>query len=194
MRRCYALFAVVLAVGMGVAGCGRVGGSGGGSVAGTQPPASVSASAATSAEALPTKADLAARYTEAVKPYNEAAKEAGPIVISKQSPLPDRIAAAARMAEANWATIEPLRVLRTSIEPPPSGYPADGPFYRDLHAALGSLIDGAIAEQGRWAAMQEAKTPEAFDALWRQHFDLDDGATARKVRSLLGLPDIERHS
>jgi hypothetical protein len=190
MRKFYTLLAVVLAVGVGAAGCGRDGGSGDGTGTGAQRPASVSASAV----ALPTKAELAAKYTEVVKPYNEAAKEAGPIVISKESPLPDRIAAAARMAEANWATIEPLRVLRTSIAPPPSGYPVDDAFYRDLHAAFGGLIDAAVAEQGRWAGMQEAKTPAAFDALWKRHFTLDDGAAARKVRSLLGLPDVQTYS
>jgi hypothetical protein len=182
MRKSLVVLVLVLFAGAGPAGCGESGGGG------ADKP--TSAASASPAQALPTKADLAAEYSRIVGSYNSTARSTAPVTTSKTSSIEQLNDAADRMASANWSTLEPLMAMRRSVEMPAAGYPTDAAFYRDLHSALGTLIDVTTAQQNHWVAMREAQTREQWEAAWDKYNDTDDGSAARRIRALLGLPDI----
>jgi hypothetical protein len=159
--------------------------------AATQPrrAGSVSASPVKVAVNLPTKDQLATEYLAIVTPYNDVLRRSWP-QIEAGTTLAKGKGIGSDMATANWTKIEKLRAMRKSVEVADGNYPTDKAFYTDLHLTLGQSIDKSLKVQELWTSLRDARTAEEFDkALQDTSFD-DDGSIARRLRSLLGLPDI----
>ena len=152
-------------------------------------PAAIGSSSSSPAAALPTKAQLGEQYLAIVGPFNSTVAEANLTLRAPSSPLASRKAAAGKIADANWAVTGKLRTWKDSIAPPPSGYPAaNSTLYQDLSVTIDALIEHSMALQANFTAMRDAKTVDAFNAA--EAAVNDDGVAARRIRVLLGLPDI----
>jgi hypothetical protein len=152
-------------------------------------PVVIGSSSSPPAAVLPTKVQLGEQYLAIVGPFNSTVAEANLTLRAPSSPLASRKAAAGKIADANWAVTGKLRTLKDSIAPPPSGYlAANSTLYQDLSVAIDALIENSMALQANFTAMRDAKTVDAFNAA--EAAVNDDGVAARRIRILLGLPDI----
>jgi hypothetical protein len=133
---------------------------------------------------------LAEKYLAAVAPFNETLRRVLAVLDSSTSQLAQRKAAAGEMAAANWTLIVQIRLIRKTVEMPELGYPTDASFYTDLDSGLGEMIDRAISAQDGWTRLRDARTSVQFNDTWTSPTFSDDGNPQRRVRSLLGLPDI----
>jgi hypothetical protein len=138
---------------------------------------------------LPTKNQLAVAYDTASSAYNEILAKSWP-EIEAGTTLGRGKGIGAAMANANWTFIERLRAMRTSIEVPGDEYPTDRAFYTDVHTTLGQAIDKSLHWQELWTRLRDATTAAEFNEALEDPAYTDDGATQRRLRSLLGLPDI----
>jgi hypothetical protein len=150
---------------------------------------SVSASPSKVAVNLPTKDQLANDYLTVVTAYNDVMRKSWP-QIEAGTTLAKGKGIGSDMATANWTKIEKFRALRKSIEVPDNNYPTDKAFYTDLHTSLGQAIDKSLHMQELWTRLRDATTAAEFDEALEDPSYKDDGATQRRLRSLLGLPDI----
>ena len=53
-----------------------------------------------------------------------------------------------------------------------------------------AAVDKALHMQELWTRLRDAATVEEFNEAWNDSDYDDDGAVQRRLRSLLGLPDI----
>jgi hypothetical protein len=143
-----------------------------------------------SAAAMPTKGDLADRYVAASGPYNAALRRNLPTLNSDSATLAQRKSGAADMANANWTLMEKYRAIQQSVEMPPGGYPRDADFYKEIKEAIGRSIEKSLKNQDLWTRMRDARTLDELNTAWDDDTYYDDGSTQRRVRSLLGLPDV----
>jgi hypothetical protein len=142
------------------------------------------------AAALPTKEDLAKKYLAAAETYNNVLSKYYPIMESESMTLADGRAAGAAMGAANWTLIESKRAIRKSVEEPPGGYPTEAEFYKDVYSTLGQGIDLNLRDQGLWTRLRDAATLDEFHKAYNDPAYDDDGSVNRRMRSLLGLPDV----
>jgi hypothetical protein len=157
--------------------------------AGAVEPVAVTVSSAPAKPVLPSKADLGARYLAIVGPYNTALDAVVADLDAESAPLSKRRAAAGKVADANWALTGELRALKESIVPPATGYPAeDASFYRNLYAALATMVEENMSAQVQYTAMRDAISRAEFDVAYAGLYL--DGVAPRRVRSMLGLPDV----
>jgi hypothetical protein len=138
---------------------------------------------------LPTKDQLADDYAKASSAFNDVWRRSRP-VIEGGSTLAKGKGIGSDMATANWALIEDFRAMRKSIEVPDNNYPTDKDFYTDVYTTLGQAVDKALHMQDLWTRLRDATTVEEFNEAWNDPAYDDDGVVQRRLRSLLGLPDI----
>lgn len=152
-------------------------------------PVAISSSSGSPQPALPTKAQLGEQYLAIVGPFNSTAAEANLVLRAPSSSLASRKAAAGKIADANWVVIGKLRTMKDSIAVPPSGYPAaNSALYQDLSLAIDAMIEDCMAIQSAFTAMRDARSTDTFTAA--ESAVNDNGVPARRMRVLLGLPDI----
>jgi hypothetical protein len=183
IRRGVVLAVIVLST-LSAAACGET----------TLPPASPSTdhpgSPTLAAAPLPTKEELAKTYLAAGVAYNDVWFKYKPILESETMTLAQGQSAGSGMATANWTLIEAMRSIRKSVQAPPGGYPTDAEFYKDVNDTLGEVIELALTMHGLWTRVRDATTPTEFKAAWEDSTYRDDGVVKRRMRSLLGLPDL----
>jgi hypothetical protein len=137
---------------------------------------------------LPTRNELADKYLAAAKGYNDVWFKTTPM--TEKTTLAQGKTVGRDMADANWKLIERYREMRKSIEVPNGEYPTDKDFYNDVHITLGQAIDLALHTHELWTRMRDATTHDELMEAWNDPSFTDDGTVARRMRSLLGLPDI----
>jgi hypothetical protein len=154
----------------------------------TGPTAVTSSSSAPVAVSLPTRDELADKYLAAAKAYNDVWFKTTPM--TDKTTLAQGKAVGTAMANANWTLIEDFRAMRKSVEVPNGNYPKDKDFYNDIHTTLGQAIDKSLHLHQLWTRMRDSETRAELMEAWEDPSYADDGVVARRMRSLLGLPDI----
>src|SRR5215207_8411750 len=138
---------------------------------------------------LPSKDQLGQEYLAIAAAYNDVWRKNKSLLDSGPTLAKGR-SAASDMATANWALIEKYRAMRSSVEVPGGNYPTAKDFYSDVHTTLGQAIDKKLHFQDMWTRMRDATSQAEFDEAWNDPSYNDDGVTQRRLRSLLGLPDV----